>query len=200
MARSFRSSVFLLAASTAWLLVASCRADIPLAAARWPFAFVNSTSQLRASAIRTIEKGHRFTRKRWSPDSMLIVACNFSGIWVADAKSGAFVLVGEEMWDERCTPAWSPDSRSLTYVDGCGDPNCLKDFNIYDLDSSVRWVYGPGEGGPPYRLKEARPLGIDGLMDSCFWGGEWSPDGKSILIGDGSGLYVVSVEVRAGEE
>ena len=404
LARSERSCAGLLAASTAWLLAASCLAEMPLAAARRPFAFVNSTSQLKAGAVRTLEEPHRFTRTRWSPDSSLIVACNWTGIWVAEATGGAFAQVVDGLWDELCMPAWSADSRNLAYVDRCGvlrivqlerkgnrvrairkwqvghvkgesggdepdhresrviwgrrtrtllcyvprdsvvprvfplpsdlvlrghaasaeasvsfqdgwvvvrneegatrldrdirddgrviqfvgdrgawtkilwskvqprilygervfypkrlgwpldqyvvfecnldgsdpvcwadwgegqmhcsdspgccglapggrfvldrstqrpvdeDPNCLKDFIIYDSDSSVRRVFGPGESGPPYKLKKATPLGINRLMDSCFWGGEWSPDGKSVIIGDSAGLYVVSVEMRAGEE
>ena len=107
----------------------------------------------------------------WSPDETL-VACVYSDPWTVstfDPGTGEVRRLTDSAFSGE--PAWSPDSRSIAYV----EPGAVMVMNR--------------DGSGKRRVAEAGSIG-SGL------GPVWSPDGRLIAYLNGNSVWVVSPEGR----
>ena len=130
----------------------------------------------------------------WSPDGKQIAFARVplpqSGrfdsvsVRVLDVASHAIrSLTGAERFQNN--PVWSPDGRSILYVyprEGRGDLGWMTEIHL-----------APATGGPGRSLTRA--------LDRNFFGAEWMPGGKSVLVAandrTGVGLWIQPLEGAA---
>src|SRR5829696_827909 len=131
----------------------------------------------------------------WSPDGRWIAFTSRRGpdpdrssntdIWVVEAKAGATPRqVTTSTNPDGGRPAWSPDGKSLAYLQG-DDPR----FYAYHQN---RLAIVPAAGGAPRVLTEA--------LDRSVSGPEWARDGKSVfvMVEDDRAQYLARVPVAGG--
>jgi Tol biopolymer transport system component len=152
----------------------------------------------------------------WSPDEMLL-ACDYSEPWTIstfDPATGE-VRVLTNPSTSSGEPAWSPDSRSISYV----EPGAVM---VMSADGSGKrrvaeaGSIGPGLGpvwSPEGRLiayldgSSVRVVGADGRAPRVLLeeggasrGLSWSPDGRSLAVARGDGDFEIFVmDVESGE-
>jgi eukaryotic-like serine/threonine-protein kinase len=119
----------------------------------------------------------------WSPDDRQIAFHRFQGerrqIFVIAAEGGVPVPVTDGSEDER-SPEWSPDGRRLLLLANWGTKAAL---HITSVGADGHW-------SAPRELPVV--IGSDTLTGGL---GAWSPDGRSLACGCGSGgLVIVPVE------
>jgi dipeptidyl aminopeptidase/acylaminoacyl peptidase len=164
----------------------------------WLQAIDTTAAQRLTSGAWSIElvlpPGAAPSQLSWSPDGRQIAFARVplpqSGrfdsttVRVLEVASGAIrSLTGTERFQNN--PEWSPDGKSIAYVyprEGRGDLGWMTEIHV-----------APASGGPGRSLTRA--------LDRQFFGAEWMPGGKSVLVaandGTGVGLWIQPVQGAA---
>ena len=113
---------------------------------------------------------------------------NNSDIFVAEAKPGAEIRkLTTNPGPDQGPIAWSPDSKSIAYLQGNSDPTVSVAYNMYKL------ALVSVDGGTPRVLTEALDRGVTNPR--------FSPDGRSVdfLVADDRSVYPARVNVTGGQ-